>query len=490
MQLKRKLPEQNHPVDVLNCDEEKRPVIKMTTETFRFNLNATEKLNFKAIPTWVTDAAQVLMDNHKAAYLVGGAVRDLLWGSQPSDWDLATDALPDEIEKIFPQTFPTGKRFGTITVAFEGHQLEISTLREELGYSDGRRPEQVVFGVDILKDLARRDFTINAIAYDFKNRVLIDPYNGRTDCWRRIIRAVGDPRIRFREDGLRMFRLYRFIATHDLKPERQTQRAVNPEWAQSLSFERIRDEFSKLLLAKSVRKGLTGLIESGLMATMIPEFFTTAEPYPGLNIALQEHSFSAVATIKPLLHLRLAALLHDIAKPSSLTITRTGLHFYGHDQKGADVSRAILTRLRYPRKLIEKVTLLIRWHMFFYQPNISDAAVRKIISKVGPENIFDLLELRRADMVATGKITTLTHEYWKDLSERVRCILENITTTGEKNILAVNGHDLIGQLGLNPGPLIGEIMAYLLEQVYNDPNLNQKDILLDLAHNYINPNPL
>ena len=461
----------------------------MVPESFRFTLNVTEKLNFKTIPTWVTEAARVLMDNHKAVYLVGGAVRDLLWGTQPSDWDLATDALPDEIEGIFPQTFPTGKQFGTITVAFKGYQLEITTLREELGYSDGRRPDQVVFGTDIIKDLARRDFTINAIAYDFKDRVLIDPFNGRADCYQRIIRAVGDPRIRFQEDGLRMFRLYRFVAAHDLKPGRQTLRSVNPEWAQSLSFERIRDEFSKLLLAKSVRKGLTGLIESGLMATMIPEFFTAAEPYPGLNVALQGHSLSAVATIKPLLHLRLAALLHDIAKPISLTITQTGLHFYGHDQKGVELSRAILTRLRYPRKLIEKVTLLIRWHMFFYQPDISDAAVRKIISKVGPENIFDLLELRRADIVATGKITTMTHDYWKDLSGRVLCILENSTTTGEKNILAINGHDLIGQLGLNPGSLIGEIMAYLLEQVYNDPNLNQKDILLDLARNYINPKP-
>lgn len=461
----------------------------MTPEPFRFELTTIEQLNFKLIPNWVKEAAQLLMSSQKAVYLVGGAIRDLLWGIEPSDWDLATNALPDEVEKIYPQTVPTGKRFGTITVNFEGHHFEITTLREELGYSDGRRPDQVRFGSDIVNDLARRDFTINAMAYDFGNGKLIDPYNGRADCRRRIIRAVGDPRVRFEEDGLRMFRLYRLMASHDLTVERQTEGAVNPQWAQSISFERIREEFSKLLIAKSVRKGLNGLIRSNLLSLIIPEFYGPGEPYPGIYTYLQEHSMSATAEIQPLLHLRLAALLHDIAKPCSVTITQSGLHFYGHDQKGADLSRAILSRLRYPRKLMDKVALLIRWHMFFYQPNISDAAVRRLISKVGSENIPDLLELRRADIIATGKITTDTYDYWKGLSERILDIVQNSPANGYQNKLALNGHDLMEQLNLNPGPSVGKIMAHLLEQVFNDPKLNRKDLLLDLARKYVGSNP-
>ncbi len=460
----------------------------MASEHF-YPLTTTERLNFKEIPGWVNQAALILMGSQKSVYLVGGAVRDLVWGNTPSDWDLATDALPDEIEKIYPNTLPTGKRFGTVTVFIDGHQLEVTTLREDLGYSDGRRPDQVAFSSNILHDLARRDFTINAMAYDFNSKLLIDPFKGRADCYHRVIRGVGDPRVRFKEDGLRMFRLYRFLASHELNVERETEAAVNPEWAKAVSFERIRDEFSKLLLGKAVRKGLAGLNRSGLLQKILPEFFSTNEPQPDLYSYLREHSFSSTEAIEPLLHLRLSALLHDIAKPNSITVNESGIHFYGHDQKGADLSRTILERLRYSGKLIEKVTILIRWHMFFYQLNISDTAVRRLIYKVGPGNIPDLLELRRADIIATGKVTTETLEYWKDLSERIHAILNSGIEPGNKNRLAINGHDLIGQLPIKPGPLVGEIMAYLLEQVFDEPTLNQKSSLLDLARRYLDSKP-
>lgn len=459
--------------------------MKKTSGNSIYQLTPTEILNFKKIPSWIYQTVSLLISNQKLVYLVGGAVRDLLWDETPTDWDLATDALPDEIEKIFPKTLPTGKRFGTITVFMGEHQVEITTFREDLGYSDGRRPDQVVFGSSILNDLARRDFTINALAYDFTNQLLTDPFNGRIDCYQRIIRAVGDPVVRFKEDGLRMFRFYRFLATYDLFPERNTEKAINAEWAESISYERIRDEFSKLLIGKAVRKGLAGLIKSGLLRRIIPEFFPFDDTLTGLYSYLQDHSLSAVEAIQPSLHLRLAALLHDIAKPLSATMTESGIHFYGHDQKGADISRSILERLRYPGKLIEKVTLLIRWHMFFYQSNISDSAVRRLISKVGPDNIPDLLELRRADMVATGRINAATYDFWKDLSEQVLSLLDSGIGVGNKNKLALNGHDLIQQFGVKPGPLIREILEYLLEKVYEDPNLNRKKPLLNLARKYI-----
>ncbi len=453
--------------------------------SFRHFLTATEKLNFKIIPVWVNEAANLLLENQKAVYLVGGAVRDLIWGNIPSDWDLATDALPDEIERIFPKTFPTGKRFGTITVYTEGNQVQITTIREDLGYSDGRRPDQVNFGSNIIQDLARRDFTVNAMAYDFKNQVLIDPFKGRDDCYRKVLKAVGDPRIRFQEDGLRMFRLYRFLASyHGLTPERETERAVNPEWAKSISYERIRDEFSKLLLGTAVRRGLTGLVKSGLLTKIIPEFFPTYETQTGLYSYLREHSISATEVTQPFLQLRLAALLHDIAKPISFSVTRTGAHFYGHEQTGAEMGKVILERLRYPRKLIEKVIVLIRWHMFFYQPNISDSAIRRLISKVKPENVSDLLELRRADIIATGKVSIETPDYWNDLSDRVLSILKS--DTEKPNKIALNGHELIERLGIKPGPLVGEIINYLSEQVLEEPDLNQKDLLLDIAKRYVN----
>ncbi|NLW46536.1 MAG: HD domain-containing protein [Firmicutes bacterium] len=457
----------------------------MNSDFLRRPLTTTEKLNFKEIPAWVTQAVVFLRENQKMVYLVGGAVRDLIWGSTPSDWDLATDALPDEIEKIFPKTLPTGKRFGTITIFSAGQPIQITTIREDFPYSDGRRPDQVLFGSDIVKDLARRDFTINAMAYDFETQALIDPFNGRADCYRRLLKAVGNPRDRFREDGLRMFRFYRFLASHSLAAERKTEGAINPEWAKFVSYERIRDEFSKLLLGASIRKGLAGLAKSGLLLELIPEFYSADKAQSRLYSYLREHSFSAAAAIQRLLPLRLAALLHDIAKPASLTITKTGPHFYGHERAGAEMSRVILERLRYPKKLIQKVSLLINGHMFFYQPNISDSAVRRLISNIGPENIPDLLELRRADIIATGKINPKTLEHWKDLSQRVLAVLRSKSESKNGSKLAINGADLIEKLGVKPGPLMGEILSYLNEQIIEEPDLNQENRLLEITRQYL-----
>lgn len=462
----------------------------MASAPFRHPLTITERLNFQKIPAWVTQATAFLLKNQKAAYLVGGAVRDLIWGNIPSDWDLATDALPDEIERIFPKTFPTGKPFGTITVMIDNNPIQVTTIREELAYSDGRRPDNVIFGSDIVKDLARRDFTINAMAYDFKTQELIDVFQGRTHCYRRLLKAVGNPRDRFREDGLRMFRFYRFLACHSLIPERRTEQAINPEWAKYVSYERIRDEFSKLLMSISIHKGLAGLDKSGLFLRIIPEFYSDDKSKSELYSYLREHSFSAAKAIHPSLQLRLAALLHDIAKPTTFTNSQTGPRFYGHDRVGAEMSRIILKRLRYPKKLIEKVSLLISRHMFSYQPNTGDSAVRRLIAHVGPENIPDLLELRRADIIATGRITSHTLEYWRDLSDRIQGILRSGTESQHINQLAINGNDLIEKLGIKSGPLVGEILRYLKERIIEEPDLNQKKHLLEIARRYYNSKTL
>jgi tRNA nucleotidyltransferase (CCA-adding enzyme) len=456
----------------------------------RFKLNVTEKLNFKAIPNWVFEVVRELIRNNYQVYLVGGAVRDLLWDKQPGDWDLASDALPEQVAAIFPDTISTGEKFGTMIVLYDGNAIEVTTLREDLGYSDGRHPENIRFGRDICMDLARRDFTINALAYDFSSQELIDPFGGKKDIQRRLLKAVGDPGQRFHEDGLRMFRFYRFLATLELRAHRPTEQAINPDWAAGVSYERIREEFSKLLLGREVGRGLNALKNSGLLRCFIPEFDDgirqvkdTADQVRRSN-DLWKHSLKATVEIKPQLQLRLAALLHDVAKPLTRTHDETGVHFYGHDELGAGLARTILVRLHYPNKLIDKVAMLIRSHMFFVSTQTGDGAIRRLIARVGPENILDLLELRRADIIATGEVDYHSWEIWRDLSERITNILNGKTEINPFR-LAIKGSDLIESLQLSPGPLIGEILAYLHESILDEPAFNQKPVLLKLAQDYI-----
>jgi putative nucleotidyltransferase with HDIG domain len=452
----------------------------------RLQLTATEKLNFQTIPAWVLGIAERLIQENFQAYLVGGAVRDLLWDEQPSDWDLASDALPEYVEEIFPKTIPTGKKFGTMTVLSDGCLAELTTLREDLAYSDGRRPDMVRFGKDICADLARRDFTINAMAYDFSSRELIDPFGGKKDAHRRLLKTVGDPGNRFQEDGLRMFRFYRFLATLDLRADRLTERDINPKWAAGISSERIREEFSKILLSQGVGRGLGGLKKSGLLETFLPELKDSERLDQGKYHSgnLWQHSLNATIEINPKLHLRLAALLHDVAKPLTRSVDQTGVHFYGHDELGAELGRNILERLRYPGKLIDTVTILIRRHMFYINAQTSDSAIRRLIAKVGPENIIDLLELRRADIIATGRVDYHTWESWQDLSSRITQILNNETSLNFFN-LTIKGSDLMRHFQLSQGPLIGEILDHLKELVLDEPALNQRLILLKLAQSYI-----
>jgi tRNA nucleotidyltransferase (CCA-adding enzyme) len=450
-------------------------------------LNATEMRRFQTIPVWVRQCADTLLSHGFHAYLVGGAVRDLLQGSVPLDWDLATDALPEEVERAFPRTVPTGKLFGTITVITAEGPLEVTTLREDLGYDDGRRPNAVRFGKELCLDLARRDFTINAIAYDFASGSLIDPFQGRRDLKRRRLRAVGDPRTRFGEDELRVFRFYRFLATLDLKPSRATQRAILPQHVNNISRERVRDELSKLVVGAAVRKGLEGLARSGLLGEIIPELKALLQhEVSGSHHrwSLWEHTLLAVEAVPARLELRLAALLHDIGKPASQTIANGQLHYYGHDQLGAELSRNILTRLRFPKKLVNTVSGLVKSHMFTLPPYAGDSAARRLIARVGTEHIRDLLELRRADLAATGRVTYQTWENWRDLQLRIEDLM--IDTSKSMPRLAINGNDLIREFQLAPGPYIGELLAYLQEQILEDPVLNQRKKLFNLAEKFLN----
>lgn len=463
----------------------------MNFQKYSFPLNTTEKINFAAaIPGWLLKIVNRLAEGGFHGYLVGGAVRDLLLEKKPTDWDLATDALPEEVEALFPNSIPTGKSFGTITLNTAGNFLEITTLREELGYRDGRHPDTVRFGEDLLRDLERRDFTINAIAYDFNSKRLCDPFQGRRDLHRGVLKAVGDPRRRFAEDGLRMFRFYRFLATTDLRPDRATAAAVNPAGAERLSRERIRDELSKLLVGDFPRRGLEGLKKSGLLPSILPELDLDRTATAGDRSYgnLWEHLLAATETIQPLLHLRWAALLHDIAKPLCKFEDERGSHFYGHDQAGAAISRVILKRLRYPNAVIDKVSNLIERHMFSLPFNSPDTAIRRLAAKVGPENLTDLLELRRADLVATGRLDYQVWQAWRDLTGRIAKLTAEKELFTLKN-LAVNGDDLMKRLKLPPGPQVGAILKYLWEAVIDRPEINNRERLLQLAQVYLENHP-
>lgn len=459
----------------------------MKSGEYQKPLNTTETLNFKELPQWLMECAHVLLNHGFQAYLVGGAVRDLLLGLTPHDWDLTTDALPETVETLFSETYPSGKIFGTITVCYQGHPVEITTMRRDLGYSDGRRPDQILFTDDILADLSRRDFTINAMAYDFRSKLLTDPCDGRHDLYRRRLRTVGEPKERFREDGLRMFRFFRFLATMDLQPDPKTLKAVHPDFAQWISAERIRDELSKLLTGTNVRLAINLLEKSGLLAQVIPELnvrqFNQSSLYPNL----WHHLLETTAAIAPRLELRWAALLHDIAKPLTYQRNETGVHYYHHDRLGAELSRKILSRLRYSKSFIQTVSHLIEWHMFQLPPNAGDSAVRRLIHNVGAETVPNLLELRRADIVGTGHITPQTWQAWTELSGRITLFTEEIQNSNQKK-LAITGQDLLEQFQLTPGPLIGKLLAYLTDVVIENPETNEKTCLLQYAKEYLQKN--
>ncbi len=460
----------------------------------RSQLTPTEELNFRQIPAWVAEVAKRLLGNGFQAYLVGGAVRDLLWGTTPNDWDLASDALPEQITRIFGKTIATGEKFGTITVIWDDHIAEITTLREELAYDDGRHPREIHFTKDIVTDLRRRDFTINALAWDFLSQELIDPFDGRKDIRKRLLKAVGDPTLRFREDGLRMFRFYRFLAVCELRPHRSTEQAVNPGFAAGVSLERIRDEFSKLLVGQGVAGGLEGLRQSGLLNVFIPELLNPPVEKDGLwerereQPFLWSHLVATTVAVQPRLHLRLAALLHDVAKPLTKSMEQNGTHFYGHEKRGAELGATILERLHYPQKIIHPVALLIQNHMFYVDGRTSDGAIRRLAAKVGSELIFDLLELRRADIIATdsqiGGIDYRTWEFWNELCDRFTQVLSD--EKGHHPFqLALNGNDLLEELHMAPGPQVGNVLDYLKECVLDEPARNQRGVLLELARKFL-----
>jgi tRNA nucleotidyltransferase (CCA-adding enzyme) len=439
------------------------------------------------LPGAVRDVLERLASAGFEAALVGGSVRDLVTGTTPLDWDVATAGPPERVEALFPGS-SWENRFGTVTVRADGMQVEVTTYRHEGPYLDRRRPQHVRWGSSLRDDLARRDFTVNALAWQptdlaAGSGVLIDPYDGIGDLQRGVLRAVGEPAERFSEDALRMVRAVRFSTRLELQLDPSTAAAIRERAASAsaLSGERVRDELLRMLAAAPPAEPPSAAVllmdRLGLLEVLLPELAALrgvpqAKALAGDALQHSVRTADALPADRPLL--RLAGLLHDLGKATTLADG----HFIGHEVEGAALADAMLRRLRLPRADAARIARLVRQHMFAYSPEWTDAAVRRFVRRVGVDLLDDLFALRAADNAASGA-TEPAHGGLDELRRRVGIVvLEGVLHPAQ---LAVDGRDLIADLGLLPGPLIGELLARLMEAVLDDPALNHRDRLLDLA---------
>ncbi|HYV66409.1 MAG TPA: HD domain-containing protein [Myxococcales bacterium] len=447
----------------------------------------------RLVPPAVTGVLRALRGAGKQAWLAGGAVRDLLRIAEgenlspPQDFDVATDALPEDVQRLFPRTAPTGIAHGTVTVLADGHNVEVTTFRGEGPYLDGRRPSSVTFLGDIDGDLARRDFTVNAMAWDPIAGELRDPFGGERDLRRRLLRAVGEPLDRFREDGLRPLRAVRFASTLRLALDRKTERAIPQalDVFSKVAWERVRDELTKLLVrGDPPSRGLRLLLRTGLLARIIPELLEGVRFEQNRYHAhdVFRHTLRAVDFAPPDLLIRLAALLHDVGKPRSAQPPEPrGEHtFYNHEFLGGDLARDIALRLRYPNRDAERVALLVREHNWHYLPEWNDATVRRTIARIGPEALPDLWALRRADLRARGRLVEEGLRNQEQLEARFDAELRRAGALKVTD-LAIGGEEVMAVTGIGPGRRVGQILSALLERVLDDPDLNTRETLMRLA---------
>ncbi len=444
----------------------------------------------RAIPKPVTQICRRLASGGHKGWLVGGAVRDILMSRRVGrcceirhDWDIATSARPEDVQRLFRRVIPTGIKHGTVTVLLDGEGFELTTLRGEGAYSDGRRPDSVTFVDDIEADLARRDFTINAIAYDPLDDRVVDPFGGTLDLERSLLRAVGNPNERFAEDGLRVLRAARFVATLEAELEPETEAAIRPSLASyaKVSQERIREEWCKALMAKEPSRAFRVMQRHGLLAISAPELDSTAgcEQNRFHAYDVWEHTLRCLDGCLPKLELRLAALLHDIGKPVTREFQeeKQDFSFHGHEQAGARLAREVLTRLRFSNEERDRVVALVRHHLVVYEPAWTDSAVRRWLQRVTPDLVDDLLELCVADVQAKGRDARAEVDSVAQLRERVNDVLAKGAAMQIRD-LAVSGNDLMSELGLEPGPQLGALLRALLEVVTDQPEVNQRDVLL------------
>tara|TARA_Y100000310_G_C20672439_1_gene811046 strand:+ start:374 stop:1822 length:1449 start_codon:yes stop_codon:yes gene_type:complete len=418
------------------------------------------------------------------AFLVGGCVRDLLRKVEPKDWDITTDARPEEIEKCFSKTFSENE-FGTVTVLTGSKDpslanVEITPFRTEEKYTDKRHPDKVEWADNVEQDLARRDFTVNSVAMD-KNLKIVDPFDGQKDLKKKIIKAVGKAEDRLEQDALRMIRAVRFGVVFDFEIEKKTKKAIkdNAPWLQAISKERVRDELVKIIMSDRADQGIELLRELKLLQYIIPEL------EEGLKIKQNKHHVydcfeHAVLSLKYAskqsfnIHVRLASLLHDIAKPRVKKGRGQSATFYNHEIVGAKMTSQILNRLKFSKKDIEKIVKLVRFHLFYYNVDeVGEASVRKLVRRVGIENMEELIQVRMADRIGSGvpKAEPYKLRHLKYLVEKVSKDPISVRK------LKISGDSVMKILKIEPGPKIGWILDILLDHVLTDPKNNDVSFL-------------
>ncbi|MES1175734.1 MAG: HD domain-containing protein [Myxococcales bacterium] len=455
-------------------------------------MSDTQRLS-DSIPSDVRELCARLREGGYRSWIVGGCVRDELLAQlegKPSDlrgdWDIATSARPEQVQKLFRRVIPTGIQHGTVTVMVKQTGYEVTTLRGETEYTDGRRPDAVYFVDDIKDDLARRDFTINAIAYDPLEDQLIDPFDGIVDLRARLLRAVGDPALRFGEDGLRVLRAARFVATLGVELEAKTASAISPslDSYRKVSAERVRDEWLKANKAKQPSRAFEVMREHGLLAITAPELLE--------SVGCEQNSYHAFDVWGHAMHcldncpqnpvLRIAGLLHDVGKPRSRAFSdkTSDYTFYEHERIGAEMTGPLLERLRFSNDERTRIVALVRHHLICYDGTWSDAAVRRWIRRVSPELVDDLYLLSEADVQAKGKDASEDLHHIAQLKAHVAKVIAQGAAFAIKD-LAIDGKVLMTELGVKPGPEIGRVLRALLEEVVEDPALNTREALIERA---------
>ena len=438
------------------------------------------------LPEKVKFIIDTIMDAGYEAYAVGGCVRDSILGRKPDDWDITTSATPYQIKELFKRTIDTGIQHGTVTVMLEKEGFEVTTYRIDGEYEDSRHPKEVTFTANLVEDLKRRDFTINAMAYNDKAG-LVDVFDGVGDIERKIIRCVGNPTERFTEDALRMMRAVRFSAQLGYEIEENTALAIKdlaPN-LKNISAERIQVELIKLVTSPHPEH-LRIAYETGITKVIMPEFdvcMETVQNNPHHCYTVGEHTLKSMQAIEPDKVLRLAMLFHDIGKPVTISTDEKGIHhFYGHPDVSEDLARKILRRLKFDNYTLRMVTGLVKYHDREVKPE--PKYVRRAILKIG-EDIFPLLfPIKKADIAAQSDYK---REEKNEKLEMVRLAYEEVILKNQcvsLKTLAITGRDLITEVGMEAGPELGKVLEKLLDEVIENPEYNQKETLLTLAKKY------
>ena len=441
------------------------------------------------IPGKIRMIVREFRKNGAEIYIVGGAVRDLILGREVNDWDFTTNLTPEEVKKMFPKNSFYNNIFGTLSIVEkDGEIFEITTFRTERGYSDGRHPDEVKWGKTLAEDLERRDFTINAMAIkisDLRSQIsVVDLFEGKKDLADKLVRTVGNPDERFREDALRLMRAVRIAGQIGFNIEEKTLESIkrNAKLIINIAGERIRDELFKILLSPTPSKGIELLRQSGLLAELMPEL------NEGLGMAQKGHHIDDVWThnLKTLDNCqsknpitRLAALVHDIGKPKSSRGEGEGRTFHNHEVYGSRIAVQIGRRLRLSNKELDQLFRLVRWHMFTVQETQTDKAVRRFIRNVTLDYVDEMIDLRRADRLGSGAKETSWR--WELFKKRIVEVQKQPFAVKD---LKVNGKDVMEILGIKPGPKVGEVLNTIFKEVEEKPEINKREILIKKIEDY------